>query len=143
VCVCPAQWSIRVEPRQKTYGDKDIYDLFDKQQSLSREQRQIFTGNVVRAYEQFKGKPVNFKDAQGNVRQGLLMSQGFDIRETLEESPVKLPSVEDCNRFFSATNNRVSLKTADENLYVKPLNNGEIQLGAERSKAISTEKSTN
>jgi hypothetical protein len=61
-----------------------IYQAFDLKQSKNREQRQIFTGNLLRAYEKFQGKIVNYTDDKGRTRQGLLAPQGFDIEEALE-----------------------------------------------------------
>ncbi|MBD1847546.1 strawberry notch C-terminal domain-containing protein [Cyanobacteria bacterium FACHB-63] len=109
--------SVQLEAREQTRAGTQIYDLFDQRQTLGREKRQIFTGNVIRAFEQFpNGKLVNFTDARGNVRQGLLMKQGFDIEKALDERPVRMPTIEDCQQFFDTT--KAKLKTQDEVLQV-------------------------
>jgi hypothetical protein len=109
--------SVQLEAREQTRSGTKIYDLFDQRQTLGREKRQMFTGNVIRAFEQFpNGKLVNFTDARGNVRQGLLMKQGFDIEKALDERPVRMPTIEDCQQFFDTT--KAKLKTQDEVLQV-------------------------
>lgn len=109
--------SVQLEAREQTISGTEIYELFDQRQTLGREKRQMFTGNVIRAFEQFpSGKLVNFTDAKGNVRQGLLMKQGFDIEKALDERPVKMPTIAACQEFFATT--KAKLKTQDEVLQV-------------------------
>lgn len=109
--------SVQLEAREQTRSGTEVYELFDQRQTLGREKRQMFTGNVIRAFEQFpSGKLVNFTDAKGNVRQGLLMKQGFDIEKALDERPVKIPTIAACQEFFDTT--KAKLKTQDEVLQV-------------------------
>ncbi|MBW4590966.1 strawberry notch family protein [Aetokthonos hydrillicola Thurmond2011] len=70
-----------------------IYDLFDYLQSRTREKRQIITGNLLRAREKFPGRMINFTDAGGNIRQGLLTPRGFDCENALEKMPVTMPTI--------------------------------------------------
>jgi hypothetical protein len=58
---------------QDWFGN-DVYSLFDKQQAAGRINRQIFTGNLIKAFEKYpNGKLINYTDDQGNVRQGLMI----------------------------------------------------------------------
>jgi hypothetical protein len=101
------------------FGDCTVYELFDKQQK-THEQRTIFTGNPLRAYKEFPGQFINFTNSKGDVRQGMIMSRGFDLKEQLEKQPIKLNGVTDCQRFFNQTNGYTSLKTGDEVLNIQP-----------------------
>ncbi len=125
--------AIRVEPQESDYSGNNIYDTFDLRQNASREQRQIFTGNVIRAFSNFKGKLVNYKDYQGNVRQGLLMRKGFEIEKELAKAPVKIPSASQAFAFLSIAT-RHELKTTDQNLTVKRYGNGDLVLTTPRPK---------
>lgn len=128
--------AITLDPTETTLIGNDIYELFDQKQSLSRENRQIFTGNVIRAFEQFPdGKLVSFTDSKGGVRQGLLMCQGFDIGQVLEERPVRMPSPEACLQFWSSASGSTALKTEDDFLKVWSNAAGMLTLSAERSKS--------
>ena len=125
--------AIRVEPQESDYGGNNIYDTFDLRQNASREKRQIFTGNVIRAFSNFKGKLVNYKDYQGNVRQGLLMRKGFEIEKELAKAPVKMPAASQALAFLSIAT-RHELKTSDQNLTVKRYGNGDLVLTTPRPK---------
>lgn len=125
---------ILVEGREQTMSGTQVYDVFDHRQTLGREKRQIFTGNVIRAFEQFpNGKLVNFTDAKGSVRQGLLMKQGFDIDKALDERPVKMPAIANCQEFFDTT--QAKLKTQDEVLQVWKTSNDGLVLVTPKIKA--------
>jgi hypothetical protein len=125
--------AIQVEPQESDYSGNDIYDTFDLRQNASREKRQIFTGNVIRAFSNFKGKLVNYKDDQGNVRQGLLMRKGFEIEKELAKAPVKMPAASQALAFLSIAT-RHELKTPDQNLTVKRYGNGDLVLTTPRPK---------
>ncbi|PSB31590.1 strawberry notch C-terminal domain-containing protein [Stenomitos frigidus] len=125
--------AIRVEAQAADYSGNDIYTTFDLRQNASREKRQIFTGNVIRAFSNFKGKLVNYKDYQGNVRQGLLMRKGFEIEKELAKAPVKMPSASQALAFLSIAS-RHELKTADQNMTVMRYSNGDLVLTTPRPK---------
>ncbi|RMH43459.1 MAG: hypothetical protein D6694_07030, partial [Gammaproteobacteria bacterium] len=124
----------QIEARNFDHDGNDIYDLFDIRQGLAREERQIFTGNVIRGYEKFKGKLINFKDSYGNVRQGILMPKGFDIEKALEKQPVKLSSIDHVRRFFDETRNMAFLKSFDGALTVRCSYGGGLQLETDKAK---------
>ncbi|UFP97146.1 strawberry notch C-terminal domain-containing protein [Gloeobacter morelensis] len=83
-----------------------VLELFDQRQGANREERQLFTGNVLRAFEKFHGKLVNFTDHRGDVRQGVLAPQGYDFFEKLEREPVVLPTPADVLRFVDERTHR-------------------------------------
>jgi hypothetical protein len=63
--------SVAITPQAQDWFGNDVYSLFDKFQQSGRVERQIFTGNIIKAFEKYpKGKLVNFTDHQGQVRQG-------------------------------------------------------------------------
>lgn len=78
--------AVIVTPQEKTWKGENIYEDFDLRQQSQRSKMQIFTGNLIKAYEEYpEGKFVNFTDSQGSIRQGLLMPDSFDINQTLKE----------------------------------------------------------
>lgn len=58
-------------------------ELFASMQSTAREERQIATGNLLAAYDwlNMRGRIINYTDAQGHIRQGILTAKDFDIAE--------------------------------------------------------------
>ena len=109
-----------------------VYQLFDDLQHRTREKRQIFTGNLLRAWEKFPGQMVNFTDVQGNIRQGLLTRRGFDVEAALEHMAVKMPTVEDAYRYLTEHNGE--LKSGDKRLTIKADGDGEFTLQTPKAK---------
>lgn len=108
--------------RQDTnWEGQDIYEAFDLKQRSERTERQIFGGNLLKAYEKYpEGKFVNFTDHQGNVRQGLIMPASFDIQASLREQPVIFNEPRQVKAFLTdLTQYQGSVKTPDEVLTIK------------------------
>jgi predicted RNA methylase len=117
---------------ETTGGGMPIYALFDHCQTRSRETRQIFTGNLLRAWEKFPGRMVNFTDVQGNIRQGLLTKRGFNAEAALEQMGVPMPTVEDAARFLMEYKGR--LQTASQHLSLKSAGEGAYLLQTPKAK---------
>jgi hypothetical protein len=97
--------SIQLDPTDVSLGIKKtpVYELFDVQQDKARQERQILTGNVIRAFADFRGKGgslANFTNDKGEIRQGLLMGTDFDIVKDLQEKAVLLPTPEDIKAYL-------------------------------------------
>ena len=120
------RWKPRFKP--KIGSEMMSYSLFDKQQEAGRVNRQIFTGNLIKAFEKYpNGKLVNYTDYQGQVRQGLMMPKGFDIQERIgPKEPVAFSTPQQVMTFVTElTNRRGIVKTLDELLILKTQFNGE------------------
>ncbi|WP_155523992.1 DUF6908 domain-containing protein [Nodosilinea nodulosa] len=104
-----------------------VYSLFDMQQEAGRINRQIFTGNLIKAFEKYSnGKLVNYTDYRGEVCQGLIMPKGFDIESELTKEPVAFKEPQQVFRFLTdLTNRQGTVKTLDELLLLKPQQAGE------------------
>lgn len=104
-----------------------VYSLFDRQQEAGRVNRQIFTGNLIKAFEKYSnGKLVNYTDYRGEVCQGLIMPKGFDIESELTKEPVAFKEPQQVFRFLTdLTNRQGTVKTLDELLLLKPQQAGE------------------
>ncbi|MBE9156408.1 strawberry notch C-terminal domain-containing protein [Nodosilinea sp. LEGE 06152] len=104
-----------------------VYSLFDMQQEAGRVNRQIFTGNLIKAFEKYSnGKLVNYTDYQGEVCQGLIMPKGFDIESELTKEPVAFKEPQQVFRFLTdLTNRQGTVKTLDELLLLKPQQAGD------------------
>ena len=113
--------------QQADWFGHDVYSLFDKQQAAGRINRQLFTGNLIKAFEKYPhGKLINYTDAQGQVRQGLMMPKGFDIQEELTKEPVAFSEPYQVKAFITdLTDRRGAVKTLDELLILKAQRNGE------------------
>ena len=115
--------ALRIQPTVYTAEGTDIYQLFDEAQAVQRENCQIFTGNLIRAFEKYpSGKFVNYTDDQGKVRQGLMMPKGFELKTALENEPVILPEPEQVRVFITTlTDGQGAVKTLDELLTIKKM----------------------
>ncbi|MGG6242814.1 strawberry notch C-terminal domain-containing protein [Nodosilinea sp. AN01ver1] len=104
-----------------------VYSLFDMQQEAGRVNRQIFTGNLIKAFEKYSnGKLVNYTDYRGEVCQGLIMPKGFDIESELTKEPVAFKEPQQVFRFLTElTNRQGTVKTLDELLLLKPQQAGD------------------
>ncbi|NMF84171.1 strawberry notch C-terminal domain-containing protein [Nodosilinea sp. P-1105] len=104
-----------------------VYSLFDMQQEAGRVNRQIFTGNLIKAFEKYSnGKLVNYTDYRGEVCQGLIMPKGFDIEAELTREPVAFKEPQQVFRFLTElTNRQGAVKTLDELLLLKPQQTGD------------------
>ncbi|NET33265.1 MAG: DEAD/DEAH box helicase family protein [Cyanothece sp. SIO1E1] len=119
--------SATVDIQEQDWFGHDVYTLFDKYQQAGRINRQIFTGNIIKAFEKYpKGKLVNYTDHQGQVHQGLIMPKDFDIREELAQEPVAFSRPEQIKAFITdLTEYRGAVKTLDELLILKAQPNGQ------------------
>lgn len=112
--------AIFVSRQAKDLFDTPVYELFDQRQTKNRQERQIFTGNVLRAMEKFNGKLINYTTQQGEFCQGVLTPDDFDIEEVLESEPVVMPSPQEAIRFlFEGSDRKGQLKTPDKGLLLK------------------------
>ncbi|MGG6269054.1 strawberry notch C-terminal domain-containing protein [Leptolyngbya sp. AN03gr2] len=112
---------ITISAQDKNWDGHDIYEAFDLRQAADRTERQIFQGNLLKAYEKYPtGKFLNYTDYQGNVRQGLVMPASFDIQESLREQPVSFSEPHQVKAFMTElTAYQGSVKTLDEVLTIK------------------------
>jgi C-terminal domain on Strawberry notch homologue/MutS domain I/Toprim-like/Protein of unknown function (DUF3991)/P-loop containing NTP hydrolase pore-1 len=110
-----------VDVQERDWFGHEIYGLFDQRQEVGRVDRQIFTGNLIKAFEKYpRGKLINYTDDQGQVRQGLIMPRGFDIQESLQEEPVAFSNVQQVIAFLTdLTERKGTVKTLDGMLTVR------------------------
>jgi hypothetical protein len=115
-----------IEAQERDWFGNDVYSLFDQRQDAGRTTRQIFTGNLIKAFEKYpKGKLINYTDHQGQVQQGLMMPKGFDIQESLEQEPVAFAESQQVKAFLTElTDRQGAVKTLDELLLLKAQLNG-------------------
>jgi hypothetical protein len=108
--------------------ERNIYGEFDRLQQAQRTEMQVFTGNLLKAYEKFpKGKFVNFTDNQGQTRQGLLMHQDFDIVEQLQQQPVPFENPEQVRLFLTEWSHyRGVVESAEQDLTIKANGNARL-----------------
>jgi hypothetical protein len=113
--------SVSLLPQATNWDGLDIYAAFDHKQAQQRREAQIFTGNLLRAFEKYpRGQFLNYTDHQGRIRQGLMMPAGFDIEESLRAEPVAFREPYQVKAFLTAvTGNKGVVKTLDEFLVIK------------------------
>ena len=102
------------------------YALFDINQTESREQRQVCTGNLIRAFDAFNGgRFVHFTTADGDTRQGLLMPREFDATQTLTQQSIDLKTVDNVRSFIQDwTEGRGIAQTPDNHLRIHYASDG-------------------
>jgi DNA polymerase I-like protein with 3'-5' exonuclease and polymerase domains len=110
-----------ITAQETNWEGQDIYAAFDLRQKTKRLERQIFQGNLLKAYEKYpNGKFLNYTDHTGGVRQGLIMPASFDIQESLRNEPVTFHDPRQVKVFLTeVTGYQGSVKTLDEVLTVK------------------------
>ena len=113
--------AIRVSKQEARWDGTSIYDSFDLKQSDRRSEMQLVTGNLLKAYEKFpKGKFVNFTDNRGNVRQGLIMPDDFNIQEELSKEPVVFRTPQQVKEFITeVTANLGAVQDLERNLTIR------------------------
>ncbi|MEM9803818.1 MAG: strawberry notch C-terminal domain-containing protein [Cyanobacteria bacterium P01_D01_bin.56] len=130
--------ALTIDPvEQDMWTGKSIYELFDLQQQDVRQQRQVLTGNLVKACDRYpEGKLLNFTDHKGRIRQGLLLPKSFDIADKLRNEPVVFETAQQVHRFLTeVTEGKGGLKTLDGNLSIRLHGSGEgLILEAPRAK---------
>lgn len=111
-----------ITAQETNWEGQDIYAAFDLRQKTERLERQIFQGNLLKAYEKYpNGKFLNYTDHTGGVRQGLIMPASFDIQESLRNEPVTFRDPRQVKAFLTeVTAYQGSVKTLDEVLTLKP-----------------------
>ena len=111
-----------VNTSEFTWRGNSIYGEFDRLQLAQRTERQVFTGNLLKAYQKFpQGKFVSFTDNAGNTRQGLLMSESFDISEALAQQPVIFDEPHQVRTFLERLSGGLgTVHTLDSVLAIKP-----------------------
>lgn len=74
------------------FRNKPVIEVFDQVQGDRREDRIMFTGNLLRGYSETKGKGqiVTFSDRNGDVREGILMPQSFSFEKFAKDMEVML-----------------------------------------------------
>ncbi|MGB8700097.1 MAG: hypothetical protein WCD18_11830 [Thermosynechococcaceae cyanobacterium] len=113
--------AIAVSKRETRWDGTGTYESFDLKQTDRRTEMQLVTGNLLKAYEKFpRGKFVNFTDNQGNVRQGLIMPDGFDVHEELRKEPVAFKAAHQVKAFMTdVTSNLGIAEDLDRILKIK------------------------
>ena len=111
-----------VNASESTWRGNSIYEEFDRLQLAQRTERQVFTGNLLKAYQKFpQGKFVSFTDNAGNTRQGLLMSEKFDIAAELLRQPVIFDEPRQVRTFLERLSGGLgTVHTLDSVLAIKP-----------------------
>lgn len=114
-----------------------IIEAFERRQTESREMRTIITGNLLAGFGQFgRGRILNFTDDQGQVRQGIMMPQDFDVRKELQKQAVKFSKAEHVVRFLGEgpANARV-VESADKELRINAINGGKYRFTVPAARA--------
>ncbi len=123
--------AINVE-RATKIGDLPVWDAFDQMQSESREERTIFTGNILTAYTHTNGKGaiINFHDDAGTMRQGILMPRDYDYEKERSEQPVLFQTAAQVLEFLDRVG---EVKSSDTNiLLTKSGGNIRIEISASK-----------
>ncbi|WP_339383360.1 strawberry notch C-terminal domain-containing protein [Oculatella sp. LEGE 06141] len=113
--------AVSVAVQEKIWNGTPVYRTFDDRQSERRTTRQIFTGDLLKAHEQYaNGRFINYTDNKGMVRQGLIMPASFDIEQDLRQKPVRVPTPDLAKAILNeVTKKRGTLQDKDKTLALK------------------------
>ena len=113
--------SLRVSPQATHWSGTGIYEAFDLRQGDQRTEMQLFTGNLLKAYEKYaRGKFINFTDHRGQIRQGLIMPDSFDIHQELRKEPVAFKEPHQVKAFITdVTSNQGVAEDMEHSLSIK------------------------
>jgi hypothetical protein len=126
--------AIVVLPSPTTWEGTSIWDVFDLRQHVSgREEKTVLTGNLLRAFDKFRGKVINFTLDDNSVCPGLLVGNEVDFKKNLAASPVLLS--EDMAIVFVAGRMGI-VESVDRYLQIKAgLDNDSFIVEVEKSKS--------
>lgn len=100
-----------------------VHKAFDQLASNERETRLIATGNILAAADRFSdAEAIYFRDSQGEIQPGLLLTRGTNLQNTLETSPIaikdkhQVATILDADiPVFATDNNLVITRIKDQN----------------------------
>jgi len=81
----------RLNPETGMFEYRPMLPEFDASQGTKKQTRYMVTGNIVSGFAKLpKGQILNYTDADGNVKQGVLLPTNFDAAQVMAEMPVDL-----------------------------------------------------
>lgn len=98
-----------------------VIKAFNEAQTQAREHRIMMTGNLLAGFARFRkhrGRIVHFTDSEGQVKQGILMPQKFDLAEALKEEGVAFSEAKDVLQFLDDGNGSRMVETPDHVLRI-------------------------
>ncbi len=85
-----------------TQSALDLSNQFDKARKEGRENRYIFSGNILAAFDQThgSGQIVNHTMEDGSVRPGIMMNRGFDPKKFMETRSIRFKTGSQVAKFL-------------------------------------------
>lgn len=100
--------------------------------TVSKELREVVTGNLVNAFAKFgKGQVVQFTMQDGTKRYGVAMPRGFNTQDHLENQPVTFDSVAKVMEFFGEAFDG-QIHTEGDKLTVSRTSDGRFKMAAKK-----------
>jgi hypothetical protein len=130
----PVAGDIIIE-RAETFAGAPVLDAFDDMQADRREERHIVTGNLLSGFAGVDGRGsiVNYTDADGEIRQGILMPSAWDLETFRAEQATRFTRVEQVIEFLATPGREV--RTNDGHLTVVASQGGQFAMQAASSRA--------
>lgn len=97
-----------------------VLEYFDRSRGVSREKRYILTGNILAGHAQTdgKGNVINYTTSDGEVKTGIIMPRGADIRGLLANIDISFKNVDQMMEFLNLPKD-VILKSANKALFIQ------------------------
>lgn len=114
----------------------ELMPMFDEARREGRENRYIFTGNLLAAFDQTggKGRIIIYSTEDGTLRPGILMGREFSHEKFMAKRKVRLLTAEQIMRFMELAPD-VEVKSADGFVRLKREGGGyELAFNASRAK---------
>jgi hypothetical protein len=125
---------IRISPPDWAQDWPQVIDSFDKARQTGRETRHIVTGNILAGFDQTKGNGqiINYTDAEGNVKPGILMNKAFSAKAFFDDRAVRFKTGDQVIQFLDQTRD-AEIESRDKLIAVRKAGSGfEIELPAGR-----------
>lgn len=99
-----------------THSTKAIVDdAIENGQTLTRENRQVVTGNLINAFAMFdKGQVTIFTDEDGSRRTGVALPKGFDAANHLDALPVMFENVDQIMTFVESVGSAIVIDSKSD-----------------------------
>jgi hypothetical protein len=104
------QGSVQIEPVSRGFFAASVIEDFDQFSANPREQRTIYTGNMLKARAMFSGSLVNMVMEDGSTEPVIMTKRGYDHAKAMEAKPVIVANAEQALAMLNA---RLSLTTEE------------------------------
>jgi hypothetical protein len=114
----PREWG-PADEASLSFWDNNV----DQDDTQTREERQIITGNLLAGFETFRrGQFIFYTTSAGEVRQGILMPRNFDAQRELDSQAFRFSSAETAAQFLFDGPRAMRMILSEDGLFSASMN---------------------